>query len=86
MASSSSFTTDRLTPAPSTASTVLQQTWGLLTRPVTTVAFWLAVLLPLVHLAVLFSGLDSTGDYMMLTGSLMMNVGALFLGRGYGQD
>lgn len=86
MASSSSFTTERLPPAPSAATSLLHQTWGLVTRPVTTVAFWLAVLLPLVHLALIVSGLDTTGDYMMLSGSLMMNVGALFLGHSYGQD
>lgn len=86
MASSSSFTTEHLPPTRSDTASLLEQAWDLLTRPVTMLAFWLAVLLPLVHVALLISGLNSTGDYLMLGGSLMMNVGALFLGHGYGQE
>lgn len=44
-------------------------------------AFWTAVLLPFVALAVLASGLDSTADWVLFGALLAANLVALYLGH-----
>lgn len=54
-------------------------------RPVETVAFWAAVLLPITYPALMFGGLDGQ-ELFLLTAALALHAVALRLGRGHGRD
>ena len=86
MAPSSPFTTEHLPPARSELPSLAEQTWNVVTRPVTTLAFWLAILLPVFHVALIATGLETPADYATFGSLLALNVAALVVGHGYGQD
>ncbi|SFS12262.1 hypothetical protein SAMN05216559_4054 [Halomicrobium zhouii] len=68
------------------ASTVDVQTLRTIAlRPIETVAFWAAVLIPLVYPALMYGGLDGQ-ELFFLLGALALNAAALFLGRDYNRD
>jgi len=51
------------------------------TRPVTAAAFWLAVVLPFLHLPLLATGLESTQMVTAFVGLLGLNAVALVVGH-----
>ena len=53
------------------------------TRPIQAVAFWLAVVLPFVHLSLLATGLTSRTATLVFVGLLVLNVIAVFAGHSY---
>lgn len=46
-------------------------------------AFWAAVILPFVALGLLASGLETSTEYVLLVGLLLVNVFALVVGHDY---
>lgn len=54
-------------------------------RPVETLAFWAAVLLPVTYPALMFGGLDGQ-ELFLLASALTLHAVALRLGRGHGRD
>ena len=52
-------------------------------RTVTTVAFWVAALLPAVYLPLLLAGVDSRSRFTLLLALLGLNAVALVLGHDY---
>lgn len=51
-------------------------------RPIETVAFWAAVLVPLAYPALMYGGLDGE-ELFLLLGALALNAAALVVGRGH---
>ncbi len=56
---------------------------ALLVRPVVALSFWLAVLLPLVHLPLVATGLETTTELIRFIALLGLNAAALVLGHGH---
>lgn len=54
-----------------------------LARACRAAGFWTAVGLPFVYLPMLAGGLDSTSSFLAFLCLLLLNVAALFAGRGY---
>ena len=53
------------------------------TTPIQAVAFWLAVVLPFVHLSLLATGLTSRTATIVFVGLLVLNVVAVVAGHSY---
>ena len=56
---------------------------GLLSRPVSALAFWLAIALPALYLPLLLTGLSSVPDLALFLGLFGLHLGALVGGRSY---
>jgi hypothetical protein len=62
--------------------TALDGLWSLsLAGVVRRVGFWVAVVLPFLHLPLLFSGIDTSGEVVVYLSLLAVNVLALVLGH-----
>lgn len=66
--------------------TTLRQAVGLASGSVRAVGFWAAVSLPLLHVALLLRGLESSTDLLALAALLGANLLALLVGHGYGSQ
>jgi hypothetical protein len=55
-------------------------------RPVTTAAFWMAVVLPFVHLPLLVTGLETTQTQTAFAALLALNVLAAVVGHHHGAE
>lgn len=53
---------------------------------VRSLGFWLAVVLPFLHIPLLFSGLDDVGETFAFLGLLALNAFALLVGRSHRRD
>jgi len=58
----------------------------LLARPVKRIAFWLAIVLPFIHLPLVATGLDSQSLTLAFLALVALNVVAIFLGHTHRQD
>jgi len=58
----------------------------LLARPVKRIAFWLAIVLPFIHLPLVATGLDSRSLTLAFLALVALNVVAIFLGHTHRQD
>lgn len=58
----------------------------LLSRPLTGVAFWAAIVLPFLHLPLLVTGLETMRMTIAFLVLLSLNVVALVIGHGYRSD
>lgn len=61
----------------------LRPTASTVGRPLRTAGFWAAVSLPMVHVPLLLSGLDSTAEAAVFAVLLAANLLALLLGHGH---
>lgn len=57
---------------------------GDLSRPVSAVAFWSAIALPLLYVPLLAAGLGTTQDLLLFLGLFALHLVALFGGRSHG--
>lgn len=57
-----------------------------LTRPVRALAFWSAIALPFLNMALLFHGLSSTADTTTFLVLVVANLVALYVGHSYRRD
>lgn len=57
---------------------------GDLSEPLSAVAFWSAIALPLLYVPLLAAGLGSTQDLLLFLGLFALHLVALFGGRSYG--
>ena len=60
-----------------------QTTRRLLSAPVSTVAFWLAIAFPLAYLPFLVGGIDSTGGLVWFVALVGLHLAALLAGRSH---
>lgn len=60
------------------------QVVGDLSRPLSAVAFWSAIALPLLYVPLLAAGLGTTQDLLLFLGLFALHLVALFGGRSYG--
>lgn len=56
---------------------------GTLRTPLEAGAFWSAIVLPFLHVPLLFTGLETTGQLLTFLGLLGLNVIAFIVGRDY---
>ena len=56
---------------------------GDLSQPLSALAFWSAIALPLLYVPLLAAGLDSSGDLLLFLGLFALHLAALFGGRTY---
>lgn len=64
----------------------LRQVLGLASGSVRAIGFWAAVSLPLIHVALLLRGLESSTDLLAFAALLGANLLALLVGHGYGSQ
>lgn len=57
---------------------------GDLTEPLSALAFWSAIALPLLYVPLLAAGLGTTQDLLLFLGLFALHLGALAGGRSYG--
>lgn len=72
--------------APSTSTNDRGASTATLPTSIKVGAFWAAVLLPFCALALLASGLSTRAEYGLFVSLIALNVIALFVGHGYGED
>lgn len=58
----------------------------LLARPVKQLSFWAAIVLPFMHLSLLWTGLDSASMTAAFVGLVALNICTLYLGHTHGRD
>lgn len=83
MSTSSPFRPDHASRPPVDLTALVGRLRELLVRPVVALSFWLAVLLPLVHLPLAATGLETTTELVRFLGLLGLNAAALVLGHGH---
>jgi hypothetical protein len=57
----------------------------LLARPIKQLSFWAAIVLPFMHLSLLWAGLDSPSMTAAFVGLVALNVCTLYVGHTYGE-
>ena len=83
MSTSSPFRPDRTIRPPADLVALVGRLRSLLVKPVVALSFWLAVLLPLVHLPLAATGLETTSELTRFLGLLGLNAVALVVGHGH---
>jgi len=83
MSTSSPFRPDHPSRSPADLAALAGRLRRLLVRPVVALSFWLAVLLPLVHIPLAATGLETTTELVRFLGLLGANAVALVLGHGH---
>lgn len=83
MSTSSPFRPDHTSRPPVDLAALAGCLRGLLVRPVVVLSFWLAVFLPLVHLPLAATGLETTTELAQFLALLGLNAAALVLGHGH---
>lgn len=56
---------------------------GMLSEPLSAIAFWIAIALPLLYVPLLAAGLDTIQDLLVFLGLFALHLAALFGGRRY---
>lgn len=83
MSTSSPLSSDHLARRPVNVGSLASRIKQLLLRPIVALAFWLGVLLPLVHIPLAATGLETTTELLQFAGLLGLNVLTLVVGHGH---
>lgn len=57
---------------------------GNLSEPLTAVAFWAAIVLPIMYIPLLAAGLETAGELLIFLALFALHLASLFGGRSYG--
>lgn len=83
MSTSSPLSSDHLARQPVNVTSLASRVKQLLVRPIVALAFWLGVLLPLVHIPLAATGLETTTELLQFAGLLGLNALTLVVGHGH---